>query len=173
MEPDEGVPWLTAEQVHAWLALAALVEALPPALSSQLRRDAGLNNFDYQVMAGLSESPGRAARMSDLAAFSAGSISRLSHALSRMEQRGWVLRRPDDRDGRHTEVWLTDAGMDVVVRAAPGHVREVRRLVVDRLGPEQTVQLGHLANQVLEAVSPGVSAELDARFGPLPAPPAG
>jgi DNA-binding MarR family transcriptional regulator len=168
VEEAERVRWLSRQEVRSWLALAAVAEALPPVLSVQLKRDAGINSFDYMVMAGLSEAPGRAAVMSDLAAFVAGSISRLSHALTRMESRGWVHRRPLPDDGRHTEVVLTEEGMAVVVRAAPGHVQEVRRLVVDQLGPEQMAQLGALATRILEVVNPAICRELDQRYGPIP-----
>jgi DNA-binding MarR family transcriptional regulator len=168
MDEQEQAKWLTQEELRSWLALAAVIEALPTVLSSQLKRDAGINSFDYMVMAGLSEAPGRATVMSDLASFVAGSISRLSHALSRMEKQGWVVRRPYPEDGRYTEVALTDAGMDVVARAAPGHVSEVRRLVVDRLNSEQMTQLGALASQILEAVNPAVCRELERRYGALP-----
>lgn len=159
--PD--TPWLSADEVRAWLALSALMEALPPALSAQLKRDNGVNSFDYMVMAGLSESPGRAALMSDLAAFVAGSLSRLSHALTRMEERGWVRRRPFPDDGRQTQVLLTDAGMELVVSAAPGHVRTVRALVVDPLGTEKMLQLGDLVAQVLQTVNPEILRVLGAQ----------
>lgn len=167
MTDDQDVPWLSAEEVRAWLALSALMEALPPALAAQLKRDSAMNGFDYMVMAGLSEAPGRAALMSDLAAFVAGSISRLSHALSRMEGRGWVVRRPLPEDGRHTQVLLTDAGMEVVVAAAPGHVRRVRELVVDPLGPQKLAQLGSLVTELLEVVNPAIVRVLDGA-GALP-----
>lgn len=170
MDDDHDVPWLSASEVRSWIALSALMEALPPALSAQLKRDSGLNSFDYMVMAGLSESPDRAALMSELATFVAGSISRLSHALTRMEDRGWVRRRPYPEDGRHTQVLLTGAGMDVVVAAAPGHVRTVRRLVVDPLGPEKTEQLGDLVAQLLAVVNPAILPVLDRRSdGPVAA----
>lgn len=164
MDDDTEVPWLTAREIRSWLALSALMEALPPALTGQLRRDAGINSFDYMVMAGLSEAPDRAALMSDLAALVAGSISRLSHALTRMEDRGWVVRRPFHEDGRQTQVLLTDAGTAVVVAAAPGHVRTVRELVVDPLGPQQMDELGVLVTQVLEVVNPEVVRVLDATY---------
>jgi len=157
------VPWLSAGEIRSWLALSALMEALPPALSAQLKRDNGVNSFDYMVMAGLSESSGRAALMSDLAAFVAGSISRLSHALTRMEDRGWVVRRPFPDDGRQTQVLLTDAGMELVVAAAPGHVRTVRKLVVDPLGAEKMLELGDLVSKVLEVVNPEILRVLASR----------
>jgi DNA-binding MarR family transcriptional regulator len=105
--------------------------------------------------------------MSDLASFVSGSISRLCHAISRVEARGWLIRRPYADDGRCTEVVLTDAGMDVVVHAAPGHVREVRRLIVDRLTSEQTAQLGEVASTILKAVNPAAYRELEHRYGPV------
>ena len=157
------VPWLSAGEIRSWLALSALMEALPPALNAQLKRDNGVNSFDYMVMAGLSESSGRAALMSDLAAFVAGSISRLSHALTRMEDRGWVVRRPFPDDGRQTQVLLTDAGMELVVAAAPGHVRTVRKLVVDPLGAEKMLELGDLVSKVLEVVNPEILRVLASR----------
>lgn len=165
---SDDAPWLTPDEIRAWLSLACLIEALPPLLSAQLKRDAGLNSYDYLVLAGLSESPNRTAGMSDLAAFAAGSISRLSHALTKMERRGWVQRRLHPRNGRHTEVTLTDEGFSVVSQAAPGHVRMVRRFVVDQLGPVQTLQLGRLCDQILADVAPDARRVLTERYGHPP-----
>ncbi|MBB0247397.1 MarR family transcriptional regulator, partial [Streptomyces alkaliphilus] len=123
--------WLTPEERAAWLELVGLFIRLPTALDAQLRRDAGLSHFEYQVLAGLSEAPDRTLRMSDLAVFADGSLSRLSHVVKRLEQRGWVRRTPDPTNGRYTLAVLTDAGMEKVVATAPGHVEEVRRLVFD------------------------------------------
>ena len=160
----ESVPWLSTRELRAWLALSALMEALPPTLSAQLKRDNGLNGFDYMVMAGLSEAPGRASLMGDLAAFVAGSISRLSHALSRMEEKGWVVRQPFCDDGRQMQVILTDAGMAKVEEAAPGHVRQVRELVLDPLGPDKVDQLGAIAADLLRVVNPAILRTLEGLY---------
>jgi len=156
----ESVPWLTADERRSWLALMALLEVLPASMDAQLRRDADVNRFEYMILAGLSEAPGRVRPMSELASFAAGSISRMSHAVSRLQQRGLVERRPHPTDGRHIEVALTDAGWTTVQQAAPGHVREARRLVVDRLTPTQLAQLGRIARSIVEEASPGLSALL-------------
>lgn len=115
--------WLTREEIReeirAWLTLAGLVESLPTVLSAQLKQDAGINNFDYMVLSCMSDTPHQTVRKSDLAAFVGGSISRLSHTLTKMENRGWVRRRPDTDNGRFTEVALTQEGKDVVAQAAP------------------------------------------------------
>ena len=153
--------WLTPDERRAWIALMALVEVLPATLDVQLKRDGGVNHFEYQVMAGLSEAPEQAIRMSDLALFASGSLSRLSHAVGRLEKRGWVLRRPCASDPRYVEAVLTDAGRRVMEDIAPGHVAEARRLVMDALTPRQVTQLETIARRVVRAASPSTGDLLD------------
>ncbi|WP_307844947.1 MarR family winged helix-turn-helix transcriptional regulator [Actinotalea solisilvae] len=149
--PDE-VPWLTRQQQLEWRDLFTLLMTLPPALDLQLRRDAGLNLFEYHVLAGLSESPGRTLVLSDLAASARGSLSRLSHAVTRLERAGFVERRTlTDRGGRAVEARLTDAGFARLEEVAPGHVRAVRRLLVDPLTPEQLTALAAAARAITAA----------------------
>src|SRR5258708_1998924 len=133
--------WLDAEESQAWRALASTLVRLPAALDAQLRRDAGISHFDYQVLPLLSEAPGRTLRMSELATLAEGSLPRLSQVVARLEQRGWVRRTPDPADGRYTLATLTDQGRAKVTEAAPGHVQEVRRLVFDPLAKTPSRQL--------------------------------
>src|SRR5215510_7112469 len=139
------------------MSLAALMFKLPGLLDYQLQRDSGLTHFEYLVLAGLSESPGRSRRMSDLAGFANGSLSRLSHVVKRLEQRGFVERRPAEDDGRITVATITDAGYEILVGAAPGHVTTVRDTVIDALTPEQLAQLKVIADQILAKVDPDKS----------------
>src|SRR5215813_9803287 len=104
-------------------------------------RDAGISHFEYQVLALLSEAPGRTLRMSALATWAGASLPRLSQVVSRLEQRGWIRRTPDPADGRYTLATLTSHGQAKATQAAPGHVEEVRRLVFDPLTKTQTRQL--------------------------------
>ena len=155
MRVDTDEPrWLTSEERRAWIALMALVEVLPAALDVQLKRDGGLNHFEYQVMAGLSEAPDRSIRMSDLALFASGSLSRLSHAVGRLEKRGWVVRRTCPSDPRYVEAVLTDAGMRLMEEVAPGHVAEARRLVLDALTARQVTALETIARRVVQSAAP-------------------
>jgi DNA-binding MarR family transcriptional regulator len=151
--------WLSDEEQRAWRRLAAVTMLLPAALESQLQRDAGLTNFGYWVMAMLSEAPGRALRMSELAALANGSQSRLSHLVSKLEQRGWVRRERAGEDARGQVAVLTDAGYDLVVATAPGHVTEVRRLVFDTLDAEQVQSLGEVCGSILTRLAPDGDAE--------------
>jgi DNA-binding MarR family transcriptional regulator len=147
--------WLDAEERQAWLTLASALVRLPAALDAQLRRDAGITHFEYQVLALLSAAPGRTLRMSVPATQAEGSLPRLSQVVARLEQHGWVRRTPDPGDGRYTLAILTDDGWAKVTEAAPGHVEEVRRLVFAPLTKAQTRQLGEIGRRIMRAIDPG------------------
>ncbi len=152
---DAGEPrWLNDEERQAWLTLGSLMIQLGPALDAQLRRDAGLTHFEYNVLAVLSEAADRTRRMSELAALADGSLSRLSQVVARLEKKGWVRRSPDPTDGRYTLATLTDAGWQKVVETAPGHVEEVRRVVFDPLTRTQVQQLTNIGQRILRVVVP-------------------
>jgi DNA-binding MarR family transcriptional regulator len=160
VEPE--VAWLDAQQLDAWKQLMGLIMTLPVALDTQLKRDAGLNLFEYHVLASLSAAPQATLLMSDLAEQSLGSLSRLSHAVSRLERAGWVERRSCGGAGRRTEARLTEKGRQLLRRTAPGHVREARRLVIDALTCDALQALGEAAGQVVAATGL-FSAELMGR----------
>jgi DNA-binding MarR family transcriptional regulator len=142
--------WLTEDELQSWLKLAGVMLKLNPALDSQLQRDSNLTHFAYLCLAMLSEKDDRTMRMSDLAARTNASLSRLSHVITRLERRGWVERLPCAESRRVTMVHLTDEGFDVLVAAAPGHVETVRSLVYDGLTPEDVEQLHRLMSHVLD-----------------------
>lgn len=144
--------WLDDEQQRTWRRLAAVVLKLPAALEQQLQRDAGLTHFEYWVLALLSEAPHRALRLSHLAGQASASLSRLSHVVTRLEERGWVERRRCPEDARATLAVLTDAGWAKVVEAAPGHVEAVRAQVFDGLDTEDVRELGRLCDLILARV---------------------
>jgi DNA-binding MarR family transcriptional regulator len=102
--------------------------------------------------------------MSELAIYANGSLSRLSRAVARLERRGWVTRKPDPADGRYTLAALTSNGRTVVVKAAPGHVEAVNRLVFDVLTTAQARQLRVIADRILNAID----AEADLTSQPDP-----
>lgn len=154
METDGEPRWLDNDQHTAWRALAAMLRRLPAVLDSQLLRDAGLNLFEYEVMAGLSMAPNRTLRMSVIAHYAQGSLPRLSQAIARMEERGWVRRKPDPADGRVTLVTLTGAGMRKVTKTAPGHVEAVQYYVFDPLSRSQLRQLVSICRRIVDAIDP-------------------
>jgi DNA-binding MarR family transcriptional regulator len=147
--------WLTAAQQKAWVAFSGVLIKLPYALDADMRGRAGFSHFEYLVLSVLSEQADRTLSMSQLAALNNSSLSRMSHVVTRLEKRGWVSRCPSAENGRVTRARLTDAGYQVVVDTAPGHVRTVRELVFEALTPEQQEQLAAIAMRVLSRLDPG------------------
>lgn len=146
--------WLTPEERETWLRTVAVLELLPAALDAQLHADADLTQFEYMVLAMLSEVEGRQLRMSALAAHTTATLPRLSRVVAGLEKRGFIERSPCTEDRRATNAALTDAGYAALAAAAPGHVETVRRLVIDPLEPEEFATLGSLLGKLLPALDP-------------------
>jgi DNA-binding MarR family transcriptional regulator len=146
--------WLDDAEQRAWRGYLAMTALLPGALDQQLQADADMGHSSYIVLAMLSEAPDRSLRMSELASRANSSPSRLSHTVARLEERGLVRRDRSPDDGRGNIARLTDAGWDVVVATAPGHVAAVREFVFDALTPEQVCQLEEISGAVLARLDP-------------------
>ncbi|MCG8923056.1 MarR family winged helix-turn-helix transcriptional regulator [Lentzea sp. CC55] len=147
--PGSGAPeeprWLDAAEKEAWTGLISLALLMPGRLEAPLHQEHGLTLFEYMTLSQISEAPGRAIRMSELAYLTNGSLSRLSNVVKRLEQRGWVTRSPDPADGRYTLASLTDDGYELVVAAAPVHLRAVREHVLDPLNKADRQALARIA----------------------------
>lgn len=143
--------WLTATEQHCWRSFLNACQSLFGAIDAQLTRDSDLPHGYYEILVHLSEAPGRALRMTQLAEASTFSKSRLSHAVARLEERGLVLRQtcPTDRRGQIAE--LTGQGFAVLAAAAPGHVDQVYRSLIGVLTPEQVVQLSEISAAIVAA----------------------
>ncbi|GAA4223968.1 DNA-binding MarR family transcriptional regulator [Streptosporangium album] len=141
--------WLDDDEQHAWRAFLAASQLVQEELDRQLQRDSGMPHAYYAVLVKLSEAPGRTLRMSELASEVNSSQSRLSHAVARLEERGWVRREPCAADKRVSWAVLTDEGFAVLAAAAPGHVEAVRQSLFDLLTPEQVIQLAGICDAVL------------------------
>ncbi len=125
--------WLTDEEQRVWRAYVDATTLLEDHLDRQLQRDAGMPHVYYGLLVKLAEAPRRRLRMTELAKDAKITRSRLSHAVARLEKNGWVRREDCPSDKRGQFAVLTDEGMDVLRRHAPGHVDAVRQAVFDRL----------------------------------------
>ena len=140
--PQEAEPqWLDDLEMATWLPLIRLTHALPQALDRQLRNEVGISHTYYSMLTTLSAQPDATLSMGDLARLTCTSPSRLTNAITALEKRGWVRRRPCTEDRRIQYATLTDEGQAKLDEIAPGHVAEVRRLVFDRLDRVQVDQL--------------------------------
>ncbi|PWC03441.1 MarR family winged helix-turn-helix transcriptional regulator [Agromyces badenianii] len=162
--------WLAPEESAAWVRLVALTELLPGALDAQLLRDAGLTHFEYAALMALAAAPARTMRMTELASRTNATLPRLSHVARRLEERGLIERFPCPEDRRATNATVTEAGLDVISAAAPGHVETVRANVLDVLAPEQLEQLYDIAGAVLARLDPdGRLSATSCQFSEAPA----
>ncbi|HEY3009913.1 MAG TPA: MarR family transcriptional regulator [Micromonosporaceae bacterium] len=146
--------WLDEHEQRAWRAFLGTYHLLQDALDRQLQRDAGMPHAYYIVLAMLSEAPDRTLRMSELANRVFGSQSRMSHAVARLEERGWVRRERYPHDRRGQLAVLTDEGYAVLAAAAHGHVTAVRENLFDQLTREQVEQLRQICDAALEKLDP-------------------
>ena len=152
--------WLDLDEQQTWRAFLSATQLLMDRLDRQLQHEAGIVHTYYEMLVRLSEAPDRSLRMSELAANSLSSRSRVSHAVARMEERGWVRRESCPTDGRGLVAVLTDTGFAALAAAAPGHVECVRENLFDRLDAEQVKHLREISESLLEhltatgAVSP-------------------
>ena len=144
----EAPQWLDDEEMAAWLPLMRVLHLLPQHLDRQLREQAGINHNYYMIMVALSAQPERAMTLSSLAREVAMIPSRLTHALTSLESRGWVERRPCETDKRVQFACLTDRGMHALEQYAPGHVAEVRRTVFDRLDRQDLAHLRRISERI-------------------------
>ncbi|OKK19652.1 MarR family transcriptional regulator [Streptomyces sp. CB00455] len=142
--------WLTEPEQDAWYAWRRMFPLVNAAIARDLGQDSGLSEADYDVLSVLGSTDGHRMRISALAVLMQWSRSRLSHQITRMEQRGIVRREEVPGDGRGAEVVLTGAGVETVREAAPLHVESVRRHLIDVLTPEQLRTLAEVGEVLRE-----------------------
>jgi DNA-binding MarR family transcriptional regulator len=165
--------WLSEPEQQAWRAFLNACNRLFPELDAHLQHVAGIPHGYYEILVRLSEAPGRELRMTQLADASTSSKSRLSHAVARLEARGWIERMACETDRRGQIARLTDEGFAALDAAAHHHVEQVRRVIFDQLTPVQVEQLFAISSAISAGVeevssSPAAAvchAEAEARDG--------
>jgi DNA-binding MarR family transcriptional regulator len=144
--------WLNPEERRAWLAYVEFSTLLSDHLNRQLRRDAGMTHADYTLLAHLSSVPEGTLTMSELAERLKITRSRLTHAVTRLQEAGYVDRREDPGNRRNQLAVLAPQGRELLERAAPGHVEAVRRAVFDALTPEQVLRFAEIGEAINAAL---------------------
>ena len=145
---------MTAEQLDSredalWQDVLALSMLLPAAIDEAMRREADLSLFEFSVLAMLARRDDRTDTMSSIAKATHASASRLSHAASRLEERGLLQRTACPTDGRSVYATLTDAGLEKVHCSVPVHTAGIRRLVLDGLSETDRDDLARILGLLL------------------------
>ena len=155
-----GTRWLSDDEQRVWRDFMEAVNMVRGHVDTQLQRDSGMPHTYYEVLAVLSEAPGRTLRMSELAQRCRSSRSRLSHAVARLEDNGWVRRDNCVTDKRGAFAILTEEGFAALDSAARGHVGAVREALFDALTPEQVAALGEISAAIRDKLTPRCTAAL-------------
>jgi DNA-binding MarR family transcriptional regulator len=142
--------WLKEEEQRTWRTFVQATKLLFEQLERELDQLTEVPSPFYEVLAPLAEAPERRLRMSDLAALSQSSRSRLSHSMARLESLGWIRREACQTDRRGAFAILTDAGFAAIEAAAPVHAEGVRAHFFDQLDGEQIEEMGRISMRVLE-----------------------
>ncbi|MCX4819443.1 MarR family transcriptional regulator [Streptomyces sp. NBC_01142] len=149
METETATRWLTDDEQCAWRTYLDVNRLLTYQMEKDLQ-PFGLTNNDYEILVNLSESADRRMRMSDLAASTLQSKSRLSHQITRMENAGLVRRENCESDRRGLYAVLTEQGIETMQKVAPHHVASVRKHFIDMLSPEALADLRESLSPVAE-----------------------
>src|SRR3954468_19663620 len=152
MAAGDSTKWLSPDEQRAWRNYLEATKVLFDALDRQLQRDADMPHAYYEILVRLSEADARSLRMSELADRTLSSRSRLSHAVARLEERGWVVREECPTDRRGQVARLTDQGFATLAAAAPGHVNAVRDYVIDVLSAEQLDHLAAIGSAIVSRI---------------------
>ena len=142
--------WLDDGEQHSWRALMMGITLLEERLDDDVRREFGMSLTEYEVLVRLSERPGRAMRMAQLADAMAHSRSRITHTIARMEAVGYVVRGTTPEDGRGVVATMTETGYELLVKAAPCHVESVRRNLVDLVPAADFAAVGRVFDRVAD-----------------------
>lgn len=104
------------------------------------------------VLIRLARSPGARLRMTELARDMTMSTSGLTRLVDRIEAAGHVRREACAEDRRGLHAVLTAAGRDVLARAVPAHVADLRTTLGEALGPAELTELTRLLRAVRDHV---------------------
>ena len=104
----------------------------------------GLSGPEFGVLSRLAALGKGEMRQQALSEMMGWDKSRLSHQLTRMQQRRLIQRRPTD--GKSVLVVLTERGREALDAARPIHADSVRRNLLSRLSAEQIDTIVRVSN---------------------------
>lgn len=133
--------WLTPAEMKAWRGFISSSTDLVRAIEKDLE-PFGLDGGDYQLLAMLSDAPGHRMKMCDLASVLRLSRSGLTRRMEGVVKAKYVARVRDETDGRAAFAQLTPQGFELLKRAAPEHLKSVRRLMIDQLTDAEVKAIG-------------------------------
>ena len=144
-------PWLDDEEMRIWRGFVQATGRISTLLSDSLKTATGLTLDDYEVLVHLSEADDQRLRMSDLSHRLSHSQSRATQRVDRLVKRGLVYREKCPEDRRGTFACMTPDGMALITEIAPGHLRDVRRHLIDLIEPDERAVMANVLQRIAVA----------------------
>jgi len=110
-----------------------------------LEQSIGISRPEYVILFCVIHRPGVTAR--EIVAATGRPKNSISFAVTRLEKKGWIVRRPNHVDSRRMELRLTDPGRAIYRRVLPFLQERERRLLAP-LSAEERERLGSLLMKV-------------------------
>jgi DNA-binding MarR family transcriptional regulator len=147
MEVQEG---LSAAELSAWRTFLRAHATVTRRLEAELVAEHDLPLASYDVLVQLSEAPGRALRMTELADRVLLSRSGLTRLADRLERDGLLTRMACPSDARGTLAVLSDVGLTRLEEAWRTHRRGVAEHVTGKLTTDEVAALGELLGKLVD-----------------------
>jgi DNA-binding MarR family transcriptional regulator len=135
---------LSPQELRVWHAFKLMGDDVLERVGRDISEATGLSGPDFGVLSRLAGIGKGEMRQQVLAELLGWDKSRLSHHLTRMQQRKLIERR--DAENRVVLVVLTKQGREKLDAARPVHADSVRRNLLSRLNAEQTATIVRISN---------------------------
>jgi DNA-binding HxlR family transcriptional regulator len=148
IDPTDG-SCFAEDHRDVWDAFSHAGDRVRDALERRVQNSSGMPPSYFELLIKLRYAPGGRLRMSELATATGSKPSRITHAINRLEQAGWITRDSHPTDGRGSTAILTDKGVQAMDAARPEFTRVVREHVLGPLTPAEQHQLRVLCEKIL------------------------
>ena len=150
----------SASERELWRAFFVMRRQLDLTLERRLQADGGISSADFEILMILIEESSRRLRAGQIGDMIGWEKSRVSHQISRMEQRGLVTREECDDDARGVWIVLTAQGSSTVLAATGNRSDAVRKYFFDVLDEHDKAALSLISAKVLDAINPPICSDI-------------
>jgi DNA-binding MarR family transcriptional regulator len=139
---------LSPHELRIWHAFKVMGDEVMERVGRDITAATGLSGADFGVLSRLAAVRKGEMRQQALAESLGWDKSRLSHHLTRMQQRELIERR--ESEPRAVFIVLTKQGKTKLDAARPVHAESVRRNLLSRLSEQQTETIVRVSNLLVE-----------------------